>query len=53
MLEEREAQTNREGSGLAALLLANEPFTMAKLVPTVEDTDYRFFENVLASNPKV
>ncbi|KAF3507900.1 hypothetical protein F2Q69_00007692 [Brassica cretica] len=26
---------------------------MAKLVPTVEDTDYRFFENVLASNPKV
>ncbi|KAF3509266.1 hypothetical protein F2Q69_00007691 [Brassica cretica] len=30
-----------------------ELFTMAKLVPTVEDTNYRFFENVLASNPKV
>ncbi|WZZ79281.1 hypothetical protein YC2023_099853 [Brassica napus] len=38
---------------LAALLLAKEPFTMEKLVPTVEDTDFRFFENVLVGDPKV
>uniref|UniRef100_A0A0D3D7B4 Ubiquitin-like protease family profile domain-containing protein n=1 Tax=Brassica oleracea var. oleracea TaxID=109376 RepID=A0A0D3D7B4_BRAOL len=38
---------------LAALLLAKEPFTLEKLVPTVEDTDFRFFENVLVGNPKV
>ncbi|KAL0650600.1 hypothetical protein Bca4012_093291 [Brassica carinata] len=35
---------------LAALLLAKEPFTMEKLVPTVEDTDFCFFENVLHLN---
>ncbi|CAN6968526.1 unnamed protein product [Brassica oleracea var. botrytis] len=38
---------------LAALLLVKEPFTLEKLVPTVEDTDFRFFENVLVGNPKV
>ncbi|KAG2265366.1 hypothetical protein Bca4012_077269 [Brassica carinata] len=38
---------------LAALLLAKEPFTLEKLVPTVEDTDFRFFKNVLVGNPKV
>ncbi|KAF3494726.1 hypothetical protein DY000_02054102 [Brassica cretica] len=38
---------------LAALLLAKEPFTMEKLVPTVEDIDFRFFENVLVRDPKV
>lgn len=43
---EREAE-------LAALLLAKEPFTMEKLVPTTEDTDFRFFENVLIGSPKV
>ena len=38
---------------LAAFLLAKEPFTMEKLVPTVEDSDFRFFENVLVGDPKV
>ncbi|KAF2600562.1 hypothetical protein F2Q68_00009701 [Brassica cretica] len=49
---EKHKPVEREAE-LASLLLANEPFTMDKIVPTAEDTDYRFFENVLIGNPKV
>ncbi|KAF3540898.1 hypothetical protein F2Q69_00021497 [Brassica cretica] len=49
---EKQKPLEREAE-LAALLLAKEPFTMEKLVPTTEDTDFRFFENVLIGSPKV
>ncbi|XP_033146922.1 uncharacterized protein LOC117133909 isoform X2 [Brassica rapa] len=49
---EKHKPVEREAE-LASLLLAKEPFTMDKIVPTAEDTDYRFFENVLIGNPKV
>ncbi|KAF2600563.1 hypothetical protein F2Q68_00009702 [Brassica cretica] len=49
---EKHIPVEREAD-LAALLLAKEQFTMEKLVPTVENTDFRFFENVLVGNPKV
>ncbi|RID62775.1 hypothetical protein BRARA_E01823 [Brassica rapa] len=48
---EKHKPVEREAE-LASLLLAKEPFTMDKIVPTAEDTDYRFFENVLIGNPK-
>ena len=40
---EKHKPVEREAD-LAALLLAKEPFTMEKLVPTVEDTYFRFFQ---------
>ena len=49
---EKHKPVEREAD-LAAFLLAKEPFTMEKLVPTVEDSDFRFFENVLVGDPKV
>lgn len=38
---------------LASLLLAKEPFTLAHIVPAVEDPDFRYFEQVLQADPKV
>ncbi|KAF8054192.1 hypothetical protein N665_1341s0008, partial [Sinapis alba] len=38
---------------LAALLLAKEGFSLDKLVPETEDSDYQFFESVLIASPKV
>ncbi|CAH8333204.1 unnamed protein product [Eruca vesicaria subsp. sativa] len=40
-------------ANLASLLLAKEPFTLAQIVPSVEDADYSYFEKVLLENPKV
>ncbi|KAG2315102.1 hypothetical protein Bca52824_018224 [Brassica carinata] len=49
---EKHKPVESEGD-LVSLLLAKEPFSMDKIVPEVEDSDYPFFESVLLANPKV